>query len=136
MRAPSVNERQIVIIDVPRGSFVKRGDDGTVDFVSPVPSPFNYGHVPGTAAPDGDRIDALVLGPRLARGTRLQVPTRGRIGFLDGGVSDPKWICADSPLSATDRRRVEAFFRVYARAKRLINRIRGNRGPTRYLGWL
>lgn len=131
-----MTERQIVIIDVPRGSFVKRGDDGTVDFVSPVPSPFNYGHVPGTLSPDGDAIDALVLGPALPRGSRLELPARGRIGFLDGGVSDPKWICADSPLSTSDRRRVEAFFRLYAVAKRLINRVRGNGGPTRYLGWL
>ena len=123
-----MTERQIVIIDVPRGSFVKRGDDGTVDFVSPLPSPFNYGHVPGTASPDGDGIDVLVLGPRLARGSRLEVQTRGCIGFLDAGVS--------SPLSVADRRRVEAFFHVYAMAKRLINRVRGNTGPTRYLGWL
>ena len=131
-----MTDRQIVIIDVPRGSFVKRGDDGTVDFISPVPSPFNYGHVPGTLSPDGDATDALVLGPALPRGSRLELPTRGCIGFVDGGVSDPKWVCADSPLSPSDRRRVEAFFRVYAVAKRLINRVRGKGGPTRYLGWL
>jgi inorganic pyrophosphatase len=125
-----------VVIDVPRGSFIKRGDDGSVDFVSPFPSPFNYGHVPDTLAEDGDARDAVVLGPRLARGVRSEVPIRGAVGFVDGGVSDPKWICAHDPLSTAERRRVEGFFRRYAVAKRVINRLRGKRGATQYLGWL
>ena len=125
-----------VIIDVPRGSFVKRKDDGAIDFVSPFPSPFNYGHVPGTVADDGDAVDAVVLGPRLPRGARANVPVRATIGFIDAGVADPKRICADRPLDGADRRRVEGFFRRYALVKRLINRVRGESGPTRYLGWL
>lgn len=125
-----------VVIDVPRGSFVKRNDDGAVDFVSPFPSPFNYGHVPGTLSDDGDAIDAVVLGPRLPRGARAEVVVRGTIGFLDAGVPDAKWICSARPLAPGDRRRVEGFFRRYAVAKRLFNRVRGQRGPTRYLGWL
>ncbi|MGB5703359.1 MAG: inorganic diphosphatase [Polyangiales bacterium] len=129
-------ETASVVIDVPRGSFVKRRDDGTIDFVAPLPSPFNYGHVPGTVSDDGDAIDAVVLGPRLPRGTRTDVVIRGTIGFIDAGATDPKWICCDRPLGLGDRRRVEGFFRRYAVAKRLINRLRGVRGPTRYLGWL
>lgn len=35
-----------VIIEVPRFSFLKRGPGGHVDFVSPLPCPFNYGAVP------------------------------------------------------------------------------------------
>jgi hypothetical protein len=61
---------------------------------------------------------------------------RGTIGFVDAGVADPKWICSDRPLDIRDRGRVEGFFRRYAVAKRLINRVRGKPGPTRYLGWL
>ena len=129
-------ETATVVIDVPRGSFIKRKDDGSVDFVSPFPSPFNYGHVPDTLADDGDACDAVVLGPRLARGARPRVTIRGRVGFIDAGVADTKWICAPNPLSPAERRRVEGFFRRYAVAKRLINRVRGKRGPTRYLGWL
>lgn len=125
-----------VVIDVPRGSFIKRGDDGGVDFVSPLPSPFNYGHVPGTLADDGDARDAVVLGPRLPRGHRLTVRVHGTIGFLDAGQQDPKWICADVPIDASARRAVERFFRGYAVAKRLINGARGKHGATRYLGWL
>lgn len=125
-----------VVVDVPRWSFVKRRDDGSIDFVSPLPVPFNYGHVDGSVADDGEGVDAVVLGPRLSRGTRLTVPVRGCVGFIDDGVSDPKWICAAAPLRPADRSLVEHFFRRYARAKTMINRIRGRNGETRYLGWL
>lgn len=131
-----MNEVAIVVVDVPRWSFVKRNDDGRVDFVSPLPSPFNYGHIPGTRADDGESADAVVLGPRLARGTRGPFAIQGKIGFLDAGIEDPKWICASKALSTADRRSVERFFRRYALVKRLINRLRGKRGSTRFLGWL
>lgn len=125
-----------MVVDVPRGSFLKRDDDGAIDFVSPLPCPFNYGHVPGTMAEDGEAFDALILGRRLPRGSRSTVTVRGRVDFLDSGRSDPKWICGRAPMSPHQRLQVEIFFRVYAAAKRLINRVRGNAGPTRYLGWL
>ena len=35
-----------VVIEVPRGSFLKRGSTGHIDFISPLPCPFNYGSVP------------------------------------------------------------------------------------------
>jgi inorganic pyrophosphatase len=125
-----------VVIDVPRGSFVKRGDDGLVDFVSPIPCPFNYGHVPGTLADDGAALDAVVLGPALPLGSAARVAARARVDFIDAGCPDPKWVCAERPLSPFDRLQVAGFFRCYAVAKRLINRFRGKQGPTRYLGWL
>jgi inorganic pyrophosphatase len=125
-----------VVIDVPRGSFIKRDDDGAVDFVSLVPCPFNYGHVPGTLAGDGDALDAIVLGPKLSLGSTANVAPRARVNFIDAGRSDPKWVCADAPLSRLERIQVAGFFRCYAVAKRLINRVRGKRGQTRYLGWL
>ena len=125
-----------VVIDVPRGSFIKRDDDGVIDFVSPVPCPFNYGHVPGTRAEDGAGLDAVVLGPRLPLGSVAPVPVRGRIHFVDGGKLDPKYICARAPLSASQRLQLQAFFASYAIAKRLLNRLRRKQGPTRYLGWL
>lgn len=125
-----------VVIDVPRGSFIKRDDGGAIDFVSPIPCPFNYGHVPETRAEDGAAFDAVVLGPRLSLGSTTSIAARGRIHFVDAGQLDPKWICAAAPLSASQRLQVEAFFASYAIAKRLLNRLRGKRGPTRYLGWL
>ena len=126
----------VVVIDVPRGSFTKRNDDGVLDFVSPIPCPFNYGHVPSTVADDGGALDAVVLGPALPLGSTAKVPARARVDFIDAGCPDPKWICADGPLSRFERVQIAGFFRCYAVAKRLINRVRGKPGPTRYLGWL
>lgn len=129
-------EDLVVVIDVPRGSFIKRDDDQSLDFVSPIPCPFNYGHVPGTLADDGDALDAVVLGPRLPLGSTANCTTWARVDFIDAGKSDPKWVCADAPLSRFQRLQVAAFFRFYAVAKSLINWIRGKQGPTRYRGWL
>ena len=125
-----------VIIDVPRGSFLKRDDDHAVDFLSPFPCPFNYGHVPDTLGDDGDALDAVVLGRRRPLGSALRMKARGRIDFIDAGLPDPKWICADEPLNRIQRLQVDVFFRCYAIAKRAINAIRGKTGPTRYRGWL
>ena len=61
-----------VVIEVPRGSFLKRGSSGSIDFVSPLPCPFNYGAVPTLLGLEGDLLDALVLGPRLRLGTRTR----------------------------------------------------------------
>lgn len=119
-----------VRVDTPRGGFVKRHDDGSVDFVSPVPSPFNYGSVPDTSSTDGDRLDALVLGERVARGRTLELPVVGRVDFVDAGLDDPKLVLADHPPSPLERASVEAFFRVYALAKRALHRLRGARGAT------
>ena len=68
-----------VVIEVPRGSFVKRGSTGHVDFVSPLPCPFNYGSVPSHIGLEGDLLDALVLGPRLPLGTRIRVKAWGAV---------------------------------------------------------
>ena len=43
-----------IVIEIPRGSFLKRGSRGRVDFVSPLPCPFNYGAVPTLVGLEGD----------------------------------------------------------------------------------
>ena len=129
-------EELTVIIDVPRGSFVKRSDELELEFVSPLPCPFNYGHVPGTVAGDGAAEDAVVLGRRLPLGSSTTVRRQARVDFLDAGVPDPKWVCSAAPLSRFDRLKVSGFFRIYALAKGVINRVQGKTGPTRYRGWL
>lgn len=123
-----------VVIDTPRGSFIKRDDDGKVDFVSPLPCPFNYGSVPETVSGDGDRLDALVMGPALPRGARVRVPVRARVRFTDAGESDPKYVCSARPLNARERATVAVFFSVYAYLKGALNLVRGKRGATRYEG--
>jgi inorganic pyrophosphatase len=52
-----------VVIEIPRGSFLKRGSTGHIDFISPLPCPFNYGAVPTLLGLEGALLDAVVLGP-------------------------------------------------------------------------
>jgi inorganic pyrophosphatase len=125
----------VVVIDVPRFGFVKHKDDGRIDFVSPLPCPFNYGSVPDTLSGDGDREDAIVLGHRVPAGSRLVVPVRARVVFVDAGLPDGKWICSHVPLSDLDRSRIRRFFTIYARAKQLLYRLRRASAPeTRFAG--
>jgi inorganic pyrophosphatase len=123
-----------VVVEVPRGGFIKRNDAGGVDFVSPLPCPFNYGSVPDSASGDGDRLDVVLLGPRLARGTRVRAKVVARVSFTDAGLDDPKMICAFGALGPGDRVRIRAFFWCYAHAKTLLNAARGKPGHTRYGG--
>jgi inorganic pyrophosphatase len=94
-----------VVIEVPRGSFLKRGSTGRIDFISPLPCPFNYGSVPCYVGLEGDLLDAVVLGPRLPRGTRIWVKAWGAVTMTDRGMIDDKLICSDRPLSLTERMR-------------------------------
>lgn len=124
-----------VVIEVPRGSFLKRGSTGRVDFVSPLPCPFNYGSVPIYLGLEGDLLDAVVLGPRLPPGTRIRVKARGAVTLSDRGMSDDKLICSDQPLSPSERRKVLRFFRFYARCKGLLNVWRRRPGRNACEGW-
>jgi inorganic pyrophosphatase len=122
-----------VLVEQPRASFIKRREDGSIDFVSPLPCPFNYGSVPGTCAEDGDREDAVVLGPRLAKGVHTGLPVLARAHFYDAGRYDGKWVCGNA-LHAGDRRALVLFFSLYALFKRFLNRVRGISGSTRFGG--
>ncbi|MCA9536901.1 MAG: inorganic diphosphatase [Myxococcales bacterium] len=124
-----------VRIEVPRGSFIKRGADGSVDFLSPVPCPFHYGSVVGVAGQDGDPQDAVVLGRGGAAGSVHQLPVRACLRFVDEGLPDDKWICSDAPLRTIDQRALIAFFRFYGLVKRVNDRLRGKRGETGYRGF-
>lgn len=117
-----------VVIEVPRGSFLKRGSSGRIDFVSPIPCPFNYGAVPGLLGLEGDLLDALVLGPRLRYGTHTQVTAWAAVTLTDRGMSDDKLICCDHRPSRDEIERVLGFFRLYARCKGWLNRWRGRPG--------
>lgn len=123
-------------IEYPRWSMVKRRSDGAIDFVSPLPCPYNYGSIAGRSSGDGQDLDAVVLGPRLPPGACLQLPVLGVIGFIDLGVHDPKVILGSAGLSARDRAGLELFFRVYARFKSGLAWLRRRPEATGYLGWL
>jgi inorganic pyrophosphatase len=124
-----------VVIEISRGSFVKRGSTGHVDFVSPLPCPFNYGSVPSLLGLEGDLLDAVVLGPRLARGTHVRVKAWGAVILTDRGLQDDKLICSAGPPDADARQRVLRFFRFYARCKGLLNFWRRRPGRNACEGW-
>ena len=88
-----------VVIEIPRGSFLKRGSTGHVDFISPLPCPFNYGSVPQYLGLEGDLLDAVVLGPRLPLGTHMRVKAWGAVILTDRGMTDDKLICSHQPVT-------------------------------------
>ena len=124
-----------VVIEVPRGSFLKRGSTGRVDFISPLPCPFNYGSVPTHLGLEGDLLDAVVLGPRLALGTQIRLKAWGAVTMTDRGMTDDKLICSEHPPSASARRRVLRFFHFYAKCKGLLNVWRRRPGRNACDGW-
>jgi len=124
-----------VVIEVPRGSFLKRGSTGSIDFVSPLPCPYNYGAVPGLLGLEGDLLDALVLGPRLSLGTRLTIKAWGAVTLTDRGLSDDKLICSDRPPSRAECSEILRFFEFYARCKALLNWWRRRPGRNACDGW-
>lgn len=138
MRQPVPQEslRLTVRIEIPRGSFLKCGSNERIDFVSPFPCPFNYGAVDTFIGGDGDLLDAVVLGRRLPRGTRVQVEARGAVGFTDHGIYDDKLICCDRPLRPLQRGLILLFFHFYAHCKQLLNLYRRRPGRTVCEGWV
>ncbi len=125
-----------VWVEVPRGSLVKRELHGTprLDYLSPVPCPFNYGCLPDLTGEDGDPADALLLGPRQPRAARISGHLVGVVRFVDGGAADPKWVLGQAPMRRRQRWALRAFFTIYAPARALINRFQGIRGRTAFLG--
>ena len=124
-----------VVIEIPRGSFLKRGSTGHIDFVSPLPCPFNYGSVPHYLGLEGDLLDAVVLGPRLRVGTRLKIQAWGAVILMDRGMTDDKLICSQNPVSARKREQILRFFHCYARCKALLNFWRRRQGRNACDGW-
>ena len=124
-----------VVIEIPSGSFLKRGSNGKVDFLSPFPCPFNYGSVEEFVGMEGDLLDAVVLGPRLPRGTRVTLRAFGAVGLTDRGMYDDKLICSDHPVGRWQRLRILLFFTFYAKCKWLLNLFRGRTGRNACEGW-
>ena len=87
----------------------RRGSTGHVDFVSPLPSPFNYGSVPTTS---DSRAICLMLscwdrGPQV--GTRLRVRAWGAVILTDRGITDDELVGIDFPLSGAQKQDVSVL---------------------------
>jgi len=124
-----------VVIEIPRGSFLKRGSTGHIDFISPLPCPFNYGSVPTYIGMEGDLLDAVVLGPRLAVGTHVRIKAWDAVTLTDRGMSDDKLICSDHAPTTSQRRNVLRFFHFYAKCKGMLNVWRRRPGRNACEGW-
>src|SRR4051812_2077939 len=109
-----------VVVEISKGSFLKRGSTGQIDFISPFPCPYNYGSVPKFLGLEGDLLDALVLGPRLALGARLRIKAWGAVTLIDRGMEDDKLICSHHPPSMREFQDIVRFFRFYATCKGLL----------------
>lgn len=127
-----------VTIEIPRWSFVKyalhKTDDGRasgqVEFISPLPCPFNYGFVDGLIGGDALPLDAIVMGPRIARARVIQRPVRGIMHFVDNDEIDNKLICSDLALQNWEVALLRLGFPVYVQMKRFINWAKGKKGRT------
>ena len=127
-------ESVVVRIEVPRGGLIKRElhGEGRIDYVSPIPSPFNYGFVPGSMAEDGDPVDALVLGKKLGVGEEVELPVVAYVRFFDAGKADHKVVVSEQPVTDAQLTRIRAFFRMYAIARRMLNHLQRRRGKTKF----
>lgn len=85
-----------VVIETPKYSFFKYHREGSAfvkEFLSPVPTIFNYGFIEGSLAADGMEKDVLVIGPRMPQGAVLEVSqTDGIVRFVDDSLEDNKEI--------------------------------------------
>lgn len=126
-------EQVRVVIEVPRGSFIKWDSEGGIDFISPLPCPFNYGSAPDHRGDDGDPADVVVLGSRRSRHATDMLPVVGRVRFIDQGVRDDKWICTDRAVRRRHRLALTSFFWLYAMPKRALGLLT-RKGPSRYEG--
>jgi len=123
-----------VLIELSRGAIIKRRADGSIDFVSPLPCPYNYGSLPGPRGGDGHPIDAIVLGPRLPARARVDLPVVAEVDFVDEGRVDTKLILSAAQLTSAQARGLVAFFRVYTLFKRALARVRGRGGEISFRG--
>lgn len=124
-------------IEVARGSFLKR-EGQKIEYLSPIPCPFNYGSVEGEVAEDGDAPDVVLMGSRVKEGVLREGPLVGRVLFLDAGKRDDKQVVSALRLSALQKQNIERFFRFYAPIRKILNQMQGKTGETRYEGveWL
>lgn len=124
-----------VQVETPKGSFLKKNELGDIDFISPIPSPFNYGSIVGVKGQDGDLMDALILGRRLRAGTVVEMFVLGRVVFVDAGIQDDKWIFSrQKSIGRKDLLKMTYFFRGYALCKRWKGRILRSSCKSHFLG--
>ena len=135
MPQPALPRHARILIEVPKGGFVKRElhQGSSIDFISPLPSPYNYGCIPELPGQDGDPLDVVVLGPRLKAGELIERDIVGVVRFWDAGLPDDKLIASQSPLTQKQRVNLRRFFKIYALARMALNKRKGLSGRTAFV---
>ena len=124
-------QNQIIVIETPRGSFVKRNEHYDIDFVSPLPCPFNYGHCKGELGGDGDPLDGILLGRRQSVKTEISATVVGCVRFLDDSQRDDKWILSDKKPTKIQKKMIVGFFGIYVQMKKFALVLKGRKGVTK-----
>ncbi len=85
-----------IVIETPKYSFFKYQSQGSFfvkEFLSPIPTIFNYGFIAGSLAEDGMEKDIVVIGDRMPQGSVLELSkTDGIVKFIDDSIEDNKEI--------------------------------------------
>jgi inorganic pyrophosphatase len=123
-----------MIVETPKGAYIKRNEEGSIDLVSPFSCPFNYGRVLGYDGRDGDPLDAILLGSVQTYNSRHKVPLVGVVRFVDGGKEDHKLIFSFSPPTKEQEKKLHTFFHWYARIKNLTRLLHIRDCRSRFLG--
>ena len=123
-----------IVIETPKGSFVKRNEEGNIDLISPFSCPFNYGRVVGYHGRDGDPLDAILLGEAVSYNSTHEAPLIGVVRFVDGGEEDHKLIFSTIPPTRRDEEALKRFFHRYAQIKNLTRLLQFRRCPSQFLG--
>ena len=128
-----------VTIEIPRWSFAKyamtEDGEGKVEFISPLPCPFNYGFIAGERGGDDLPLDAIVMGPRRPRGSSDSIEVRAVIHFVDNDEVDDKLVCATAVLKQWEVALLRVGFPVYVVMKRFVNWCKRKRGRTYLADW-
>lgn len=134
MLEPERLSEQTIIIETPRGAFVKRNEEGGVDYISPFPSPFHYGRLENFAGGDGDPMDAIWFGTRSST-DRIDGVVIGVVRFVDKGEVDDKWILSDGrSLTTGEVIGLKSFFAGYAALKNGLELFRNRAMNSTLLG--
>jgi inorganic pyrophosphatase len=128
-----------VLVETPKYSFRKYRavqDGFIVEFTSPLPTLFNYGHIIGTQSDDGMEEDAVVLGEKLGQGQVVEGNPVMVALFTDDGLRDDKKIISpEGGITAADKIKLHFFFLAYSLYKTLYYLIvQGRLTRCGYLG--
>ncbi|MEE9594759.1 MAG: inorganic diphosphatase [Candidatus Hydrothermarchaeales archaeon] len=115
----------LVVVETPKWSFTKlefTSEGYKKALTSPIPTPFNYGFIEGTLGEDGMPLDVVILGKKHPPGSKLDLKIIGKVGFIDDGRVDDKFI------ATLDGNRhemaIRIFFTVYTVAKLVMGLLK------------